>query len=60
MPKLRLTWFKSGIGYKRDQRLTIRSLGFHRLNQTVEQEDTPDVRGMLAKVKHLVRVDKEQ
>ena len=60
MPKLRLTWFKSGIGYKRDQRLTIRSLGFHRLNQTVEQEDSPDVRGMLAKVKHLVRVDKEQ
>ena len=60
MPKLRLTWFKSGIGYKRDQRLAIRSLGFHRLNQTIEQEDTPDVRGMLAKVKHLVRVDKEQ
>lgn len=60
MPKLRLTWVKSGIGYKRDQRLTIRALGFHRLNQTIEQEDTPDVRGMIAKVKHLVRVDKEQ
>ncbi len=59
MPKLRLTWYKSGVGYRRDQRLNLKSLGFHRLNQTIEKEDTPDVRGMLAKVKHLVRVDKE-
>ncbi len=59
MPKLRLTWYKSGVGSKRDQRKNLQALGFHRLNQTIEKEDTPDVRGMLAKVKHLVRVDKD-
>ncbi len=59
MPRLRLTWYKSGVGYRRDQRKNLQALGFHRLNQTIEKEDTPDVRGMIAKVKHLVRVDKE-
>jgi len=52
-----VTWVKSGIGFSRDQRNTIRSLGFHRLNQTVEHDDSPSMRGMLLKVRHLVKVE---
>jgi large subunit ribosomal protein L30 len=55
--KLRITWIKSGIGYTRNQKQTLRSLGFNRLNQTVTQPDLPSVRGMIDKVKHLVRVE---
>lgn len=57
MAQLRITWKKSGIGFERDQRATVRSLGLKRLNQTVVREDTPVVRGMLHKVRHLVQVD---
>ncbi|MBE0415853.1 MAG: 50S ribosomal protein L30 [Dehalococcoidia bacterium] len=57
MAKLRVTWTKSGIGYPKDQRGTIKALGFHRLNQTIEHDDTPSIRGMLFKVKHLVKVE---
>jgi len=45
---------KSDIGYARDQRGTLKALGFKRLNQVVEHEDSSSVRGMIAKVKHLV------
>jgi len=55
--KLQITWVKSFIGYSKDQRQTIRALGLHRLNQTVEHEDSPVVRGMVQKVKHLVQVE---
>jgi large subunit ribosomal protein L30 len=54
---LRITYVKSGIGYPRDQRDTLRSLGLRRLHQSVERPDTPSVRGMVAKVRHLVRVE---
>ena len=57
MSRLRITWVKSAIGYNRDQRRTIRAMGFHRLRETVEQEDNPSVRGMIAKVRHLVRFE---
>lgn len=57
MSKLRITWAKSDIGYVRTQRRTLRALGFHRLNQTVEHNDTPVIRGMVAKVYHLVRME---
>ena len=57
MAKLRITLIKSGIGYAKDQKLTLKALGFKRLNQTVTQEDQPSVRGMIEKVKHLVRVE---
>ncbi len=60
MSRLRITWVKSAIGYNRDQRRTIRAMGFHRLQETVEQEDNPSVRGMIAKVRHLVRLEKEE
>ncbi len=57
MSKLRVTWVKSGIGYPVDQKRTIKALGFRRLNQSVEHDDTPSIRGMLHKVKHLVKVE---
>ena len=56
MSKIAITWKKSGIGFARDQRLTIASLGLRRLNQTVEHDDVPSIRGMVQKVQHLVEV----
>ena len=56
MSKLQITWRKSAIRYPKDQADTIRSLGLKHLNQTVEQPDTPVVRGMVQKVRHLVRI----
>ncbi len=55
--QLRITWVKSTIGYPRDQRGTIRALGLHRLQQSVIHDDTPVIRGMAFKVRHLVRVE---
>jgi len=55
--KLRITQIKSGIGYPQDQKRTLKSLGFHRLNQSVTHDDRPSVRGMINKVKHLVKVE---
>lgn len=55
--KLRITYTKSAIGYKQDQKATIRALGFRKLNQTVEHDDTPVIRGMVNKVIHLVAVE---
>lgn len=56
---LRMTYHRSSLGYPKDQRLTVRSLGFTRLNQTVERPDTPSVRGMIYKVRHLVSLEGE-
>ncbi|HZR39557.1 MAG TPA: 50S ribosomal protein L30 [Ktedonobacteraceae bacterium] len=57
MAKLRVKWVKSAIGYPKDQKATIQSLGFRKLQQTVEHEDHPALRGMLRKVSHLVQVE---
>ncbi|HET9050453.1 MAG TPA: 50S ribosomal protein L30 [Candidatus Dormibacteraeota bacterium] len=57
MSGLRVTWRKSAIGYARDQKATIAALGLRRLNHSVEHEDTPSIRGMVFKVRHLVDVD---
>ena len=54
---LKIKWVRSFIACPRGMRQTIRGLGFRRMNQVVEQPDTPAVRGMIFKVKHLVRVD---
>ncbi len=59
MSKLKVTWIKSGIGYEASQKRTLRSLGFHRLNQSVVHEDTSSIRGMINKVRHLVKVEEE-
>lgn len=55
--KLRITWTKSGIGFPRDQKDTIRALGLRRLNASVIHDDNPSVRGMVYKVRHLVKVE---
>jgi len=55
--KLRITWIKSSIGYKEDQKRTLASLGFHRLNQSVTHNDSMSIRGMINKVRHLVKVE---
>jgi large subunit ribosomal protein L30 len=55
--KLRIKWIKSDIGFARDQKRTLKALGFHRLQETVEKEDSPSVRGMITKVSHLVKVE---
>jgi large subunit ribosomal protein L30 len=55
--KLRITWVKSGIGYTKIQKNTLKSLGFHRLNQSVVQHDCASVRGMINQVRHLVKVE---
>ncbi len=57
MPKLRIRWDRSQIGQPQDQRRTIRALGLRRLHQIVEREDTPTIRGMLHKVRHLITVE---
>jgi len=54
MSKLIVTWKKSAIGRPGKQARTIRALGLHKLNQTVEHENTPQVRGMVESVRHLV------
>jgi len=56
--KLRISWYKSAIGYKEDQKRTIQALGLRRLGHTVEHTDTPAIRGMIVKVRHLVKVAK--
>ena len=56
-PMLRVTWVKSTIGHKAGARGTIRALGLHRLNQSVQVADTPVTRGMLRRVAFLVNVD---
>lgn len=58
--RLRITLVKSTTGYNERQKRTVRALGLRRLRQTVEQVDTPVVRGMLAKVPHLVSVEEVQ
>ena len=55
--KLRITLVKSPIGYRKDQGATARALGLRRMNATVEKDDTPAIRGMIAKIEHLLRVE---
>lgn len=54
---LRVTLVKSSIGRPYDQERTLRSMGLRKLHQTVELQDNPSMRGMVAKVHHLVRVE---
>ena len=59
MATIFVTYKKSAIGYKQDQKDTIKKLGLRRLHQTVELADTPAARGMINKVSHLVEVSEE-
>jgi len=55
--QIRVTQIKSAIGTKPNQRQTLRSLGLKRINDSIVQEDRPEIRGMVATVPHLVRVE---
>lgn len=55
--RLKITLVKSPLGYSERHKRTVRALGLRRLHQTVEQTDSPVVRGMLLKVAHLVKVE---
>jgi large subunit ribosomal protein L30 len=55
--KLRITLVKSTISSKKRQRMTLQSLGLTKINQTVDQVDNPAIRGMIAKVSHMVKVE---
>ena len=57
MAKIKVTLIKSGIGYPETQKNTLKSLGFHRLQQSVIHEDSLVLRGMINKVRHLVKVE---
>ena len=57
MAQLRVTQVKSGIGRKKNQRETLRTLGLKRIHDSVVQEDRPEIRGMVATVPHLVTVE---
>jgi large subunit ribosomal protein L30 len=54
---LKITLVKSPIGYSERQKGTVRALGLKKIKETVEQADTPVIRGMIAKVSHLVEVE---
>jgi large subunit ribosomal protein L30 len=54
---LKIKWVRSFIACPRGMRATIRGLGFRRMQQVIEHPDTPAIRGMIAKVRHLVEVD---
>lgn len=58
--KVRVTYVKSKIGSSERHKETIRSLGLHRLNQSVVHDDTATIRGMIARVRHLVHVEPVQ
>ena len=57
MPRLRLTQVRSVIDRPADQKRTVRALGLHRMRDTVVKDDRPEIRGMVAKVSHLVRLE---
>jgi large subunit ribosomal protein L30 len=57
MATLRITYSKSAIGYTERQKATVKALGFKRLYETIEREDTPAIRGMINRISHLVTVE---
>jgi large subunit ribosomal protein L30 len=57
MAQLKITWIKSYIGRPESQRRIIRSLGLRRLHHHVIHSDTPTIRGMVSKVRHMITVE---
>jgi large subunit ribosomal protein L30 len=58
--RIQLKWVRSAIAAPVKHKLVVKGLGFTRLNQVIEREDTPSIRGMVAKVPHLVKVVSSQ
>ena len=59
MKKLKITQVRSGIGFDKKQSLALRGLGLRRIRHTVEVPDTPASRGLILRVRHLVKVEGE-
>ncbi len=57
MKKIKIKLIRSPVGQKPAHRLTIKALGLKRLNHSVEHNDTPQIRGMVARVRHLISVE---
>jgi len=57
MASIKVTQVRSVIDRPKDQKRTVRSLGLHRINDSVVKDDRPEIRGMIAKVSHLVDVE---
>ncbi|MEW6058971.1 MAG: 50S ribosomal protein L30 [Actinomycetota bacterium] len=57
MTRLKVTQVRSVIGRPKDQKETVRRLGLHRIHGSVMKDDRPEIRGMIAKVRHLVNVE---
>lgn len=58
MAKIKITQVRSAINFPKRQKDTLKALGFSKLNQTVEKEDSPQILGMVRAVEHLVKVEK--
>jgi large subunit ribosomal protein L30 len=54
--KVKIQWYRSSIATPEKHKVIVRSLGLTRLNQVVERPDTPAIRGMVAKIPHLLRI----
>ena len=59
MAKIKLTQIKSGIGSTKRQKLTLEALGIRKLNNTIEVESSPQIQGMITKVRHLLKVEEK-
>ena len=59
MKSLKVTQLRSGIGFDKKQKTALRSLGLRRINHTVELKDTPTVRGLILRVRHLVEIQEQ-
>ena len=57
MSRLRITWKKSSIGYNKNQQKVVVALGLRSLNHVVEHDDSPQIRGMVKKIEHLLEVE---
>jgi large subunit ribosomal protein L30 len=57
MPRLKVTQIRSGVGRPPPQRRTLRALGLKRVHHSVVQDDRPEIRGMIARVRHLVDIE---
>ncbi len=53
---IRIRQIRSGIGFPRGMRETLKGLGLRRINHVVERDDTPETRGMISKISHLVEI----
>jgi large subunit ribosomal protein L30 len=58
--KIRITLVRSPIGFSYRQKATVKALGLRKMHQTIEHDDNPALRGMIAKVSHLLEVEEEQ